>query len=119
MPLYDYACPSCGEFSEFAAINRSAEPASCPMCGGSASRVIGAPALALMSSALRQAHTRSEKSAHAPARTSTRGCGCHGSHTCNSAVVKRVNDTRISRGGTAGSQMKTGAAGARPWMLGH
>ncbi|AOV16527.1 hypothetical protein BJI67_05075 [Acidihalobacter aeolianus] len=106
MPLYDYACPDCGDFSAFAPIARASAPAACPACGEDAPRVITAPALALMPSALRQAHARSEKSAHEPRRASKRSCGCHGSHTCGTGAAKPA--------------LKTAAASAaRPWMLGH
>ena len=107
MPLYEYACTSCGTFSLFAPLARSADPADCPECGELAPKVIGAPALALMPSSLRAAHASSEKSAHEP-RRGKRGCGCHGgAHTCGS-------------GGATQQALKVSASAAtRPWMLGH
>lgn len=110
MPLYDYLCDTCGGFSDFAPMNRSGMPAACPHCRRPAGRVIGAPALALMPSALRNAHARSEKSAHEPARTTTRGCGCHGHHTCGGGTPQGRGEYR---------PVKTGSGPSRPWMLGH
>ncbi|MEJ2632580.1 MAG: zinc ribbon domain-containing protein [Acidihalobacter sp.] len=109
MPLYEYACTSCGTFSQFAPLTRSAEPADCPECGESAPKVIGAPALALMPASLRAAHASSEKSAHEP-RRAKRGCGCHGgAHTCGTG----------SSGAAKPALKAPSSAATRPWMLGH
>ncbi|WP_455380093.1 FmdB family zinc ribbon protein [Acidihalobacter prosperus] len=106
MPLYDYSCADCGDFSDFAPISKATSPMPCPDCGMNAPRIIVAPALALMPQGLRQAHARSEKSAHEPGYASRRGCGCHGAHTCGTGTNKPAFKASIN-------------APTRPWMLGH
>lgn len=106
MPLYDYLCANCGEFSDFAPVSKAALPMSCPDCGVDAPRIIAAPALALMPQGLRQAYGRSEKSAHEPSSLSKRGCGCHGAHTCET-------------GGSIPAFKASTNVATRPWMLGH
>ena len=64
MPIYDYRCEQCGEFSVLRKMSESSLPAMCDQCGEPAPRIISAPRLALMDSGRRIAFERNEKSAH-------------------------------------------------------
>ncbi|MCG5053313.1 MAG: zinc ribbon domain-containing protein [Myxococcales bacterium] len=42
MPLYEYECDGCGEFTAMKMMAESAEPAACPECGKDAERILSA-----------------------------------------------------------------------------
>lgn len=112
MPVYEYACDTCGVFSALRKMSESGEPAFCQECGSESPRIMSVPKLAVMDRSTRQAHERNEKSAHAPNTARRSSCGCAGSHTCKTST--KVNpDT-----GKAALQMQTKKT-ARPWMLSH
>lgn len=110
MPVYDYFCAGCGPFEVFRPMSEFKSPAACPDCGQPAARMIGsAPALSLMSQAVRRAHALNEKSADAPRSTrSGHGMSC----ACCSAKAK-PGKTRHTADG-----WKTFQKG-RPWMISH
>ena len=64
MPLYDYTCSACGDFRLLRSMVRRNAPARCPDCKETGSRLILAPALALMSPQRRKAfcHQRAQPS---------------------------------------------------------
>ncbi|AKQ60870.1 zinc ribbon domain-containing protein [Bordetella hinzii] len=110
MPLYDYRCASCGDFSVLRPLAQWRDPAPCPECGRQCERFVsGAPALPALSSAIHRARAANERAAHEP-RSSRAGhgmdCGC-----CGGAKT-RGRTRQTSDGG------KT-FAGARPWMISH
>ena len=39
MPIYDYACGGCGEFSALRPLAQWRDPADCPQCGASSERI--------------------------------------------------------------------------------
>ena len=41
MPIYDYACGGCGEFSALRPLAQWRDPADCPQCGASSERIVG------------------------------------------------------------------------------
>ncbi|WP_250513159.1 zinc ribbon domain-containing protein [Caballeronia sp. INDeC2] len=46
MPVYDYECADCGAFEAVRRIAERDDPAACPQCGATATRVtIGAPSV--------------------------------------------------------------------------
>lgn len=47
MPVYEFACQTCGPFEERRSRGDAGAPAVCPTCGGQAARVYSAPYLAL------------------------------------------------------------------------
>ena len=56
MPIYDYACGGCGEFSALRPLAQWRDPADCPQCGASSERIVGgAPAISALSSAVNRA----------------------------------------------------------------
>jgi putative FmdB family regulatory protein len=110
MPMYDYSCGACGDFSALRPLAQWRDAAPCPQCGATSGRIIGgAPAISALSSAVNRARAVNERSANEP-RSSRSGhgmnCGCCG-------------------GGRASGKTRTSAdgaksfAGARPWMISH
>lgn len=113
MPMYDYECPSCGDFTDLRPMAECREPQACPVCATESPRVMRtAPAFSTVSSATRKAHGTNERSADRPALLSEvghkhgPGCGC-GSGSKNSRAVAR---------GADGSKA---FPSARPWMISH
>ncbi|WP_051530469.1 FmdB family zinc ribbon protein [Halomonas halodenitrificans] len=99
MPIYEFHCCRCGCFDALVSMSQREAPRACPGCGETATRRLSAPRLALMPTALRQAHTINERSAHEP--KSQHGCR----HDHATASTGRDTRPRAGRG--------------RPWMLGH
>jgi putative FmdB family regulatory protein len=97
MPVYDYACETCGPFATSRSIADFAAPCSCPDCGADAPRALARPFFPTMGAATRIAHATNERSRHEPRRHSA-GCGC-----CKPASE-----------GAAKS-----FPGQRPWMISH
>jgi putative FmdB family regulatory protein len=116
MPVYDFQCTTCGPFAVLRSIAARDLPTRCPDCGASASRLVSAPALALMTGTQRHAHATNERAAHAPRHvsgTSARhpsGCGCCG--------PLRVTLAGAS-GGAQPNALKDPSSGRRPWMISH
>ncbi|HEC74071.1 MAG TPA: zinc ribbon domain-containing protein [Methylophaga aminisulfidivorans] len=115
MPIYDYRCEQCGEFSALRKMSESSLPCTCESCGEQAPRIISAPNLALMNGSTRSAHERNEKSAHAPRQARRSSCGCSGSHTCSTSNKDTTSTNKQEGNGLLMQTKKT----ARPWMLGH
>lgn len=122
MPIYDFHCERCGPFSVLRSIAERDRPGACPACGEGASRLVSAPALALMSASSRNAHATNERAAHAPRHAGAGdaparhrpGCGC-----CSGGKVSLAG---ASGGAVAGAQpngLKQPARSARPWMISH
>jgi putative FmdB family regulatory protein len=111
MPIYDFECVLCGEFSASSTIAKRDKPLDCPECGLEAKRLISAPNLALMNPVGRKAATLNERSAHAPRVSIGHSCGSR----CGCGTKIRSGRTKQTRLGVA----QTPKAGARPWMLGH
>lgn len=113
MPIYEYLCEDCGEFTALRPMRDSAAPCACPECGAAAPRVlISAPALATMSAAKRHAHATNERAAHAP-KTSAEyqaghkhgpGCACGGA--TSKATLKTPDGAKTF-------------PSKRPWMISH
>ncbi len=66
MPLYDYACDSCGPFRDWRPMSAFDEDVSCPNCGSASKRLVAMPFLPCVSPNNRIAHERNERSAHEP-----------------------------------------------------
>jgi putative FmdB family regulatory protein len=66
MPLYAFTCEACGPFEAFRPAAEAAAPFPCPVCSGAGQRRYTPPGLALLSTPLRGAREREEKSAHQP-----------------------------------------------------
>ena len=79
MPLYSYACEECGPFDEWAEMSDAEKAMCCPSCAAEAARMMATPHLSTMTSGLRRALSRSEKTASEPrvvSRKHLAGCGC-------------------------------------------
>lgn len=115
MPMYDYECPTCGDFTDMRPMAESGLPQPCPRCGTSSARVIRvAPAFSNMSATKRTAHATNERSADRPTLLSEvgkskhgPGCGC-----CGGGAGKGRSVLRSPDGAKAFPT-------ARPWMISH
>lgn len=92
MPLYDYACRSCGPFRAWADMAHAAEAECCPGCGEPGARQLATPHLATMDTRLRKAQSRAEKSGSEPqvvSRQHVDNCGCS---ICGGRKKKSVHE---------------------------
>ena len=110
MPVYEYECTDCGEFSALKPMSHATQPCACPQSGTASARKISAPFIAGLSAPLRQAWERNEKSAYEPAIARKSACGCSGTHTCHAKTTDAAAAPRVQQS-TRRHQ--------RPWMLGH
>ena len=116
MPIYDYQCVDCGNFTGWAPMSQATMPIPCPTCSGPGNRVISAPNLMRMKPDVRKAMSRNEQAAHEPGMA-RRACGCSGAHSCRTKPTTDVTPEPVSKVIPA-LQAQT-KANARPWMLGH
>ena len=114
MPIYDYRCSDCGDFTTLRPMALSSAPADCPQCKAVSPRVLASmPMLATSDSAVRRAHETNERAAHAPASSGSYlggrhrpGCGC-----CSGA--SRSSTTRRAADGSKSFPTR------RPWQISH
>ncbi|MET0950802.1 MAG: FmdB family zinc ribbon protein [Pseudomonas sp.] len=115
MPMYEFDCPCCGDFTALKPMAESGLPCACPQCGESSMRVIlSAPGLSSVSGNKRRAIETNERSANAPktvaeyqeSKRHPSGCGC-----C--APSKTVLPTK------ANPHALKGKTAGRPWMISH
>jgi putative FmdB family regulatory protein len=67
MPYYDYNCPDCGPFTDFAAMADFDKPCACPTCAAQSPRVLlRAPTFTSMDGTTRTAIATNERTQHAP-----------------------------------------------------
>ncbi len=109
MPVYDYLCDRCGPFTAMRPMAECDASNDCPGCGSTAERAfLTAPHLATMSTERRVAHATNERSAHAPAASSSRhgpGCSC-----CKGPMTRRS---------VRGRNGAKSFPASRPWMISH
>ena len=112
MPLYEYACPTCGDFTAMRSFAYYAQPHTCPDCGVEAPRVTRtAPAFSGMAASQRKAHSVNELSSHQPKLASEQrekhgpGCGCCGTTSKKNTVITKTGEK--------------GFPNKRPWMISH
>ncbi|GJE02744.1 FmdB family zinc ribbon protein [Methylobacterium isbiliense] len=104
MPVYDYACQTCGPFTVLRPMAQFRDPHDCPDCGEACERAfLTAPRLSGMDAATKTAHATNERSRHAPRRSHGAGCGC--------CAPK-------AKAAAAPATAKSFPA-ARPWMISH
>jgi putative FmdB family regulatory protein len=115
MPVYEFHCESCGEFPELRAIADRNEPAECPNCGESATRMISAPFLAVMHPLQRMAAVRNERSRHQPRVGLGKSC-CSGG-VC--ATHRKAPKPKKKNPGEKPALQASTKKYRRPWMLGH
>ncbi len=120
MPIYDYLCAECGEFSLQRGIAERDRPAPCPDCDELGQRIVTAPNLSLMNPVQRTAHQTNEKSRHEPG-VSTRhrcgsGCGCGTSSKRAKGLGKGPRRVEVPK---LGKFEASSRRSSRPWMLGH
>lgn len=115
MPIYEYDCPHCGDFTLLRPMSQRDDPCSCPACATPSPRVIlSAPGLATLAGGQRRAHETNERARHVPQslaeyqakRSHGAGCSC-----C--APSKPVARSKANPHG-----LKTSPSN-RPWMISH
>lgn len=108
MPIYEYECENCGEFTALRAIAERDRPQSCPRCDAASARCIRTPpAFAGVPVALRHAHAVNERAAHEPRRIST------------SEASTAARGRSRAGAGSGGERPLCSSAHGRPWMIGH
>lgn len=115
MPIYEYDCPHCGDFTVLRPMAERDQACACPYCDTASERVIlSAPGLATLPGSQRRAHESNERSANAPmnldeykaSRKHPASCSCCG-------PSKPVQRTKANPHGLKASPS------ARPWMISH
>jgi putative FmdB family regulatory protein len=107
MPVYEYACEDCGEFTAVRAMAQCRDPHPCPSCGEEAPRaLVTAPAFAGLAPAVRRAHAVNERSAHEPRNAAGHGAGCACCSTAKSSAVQGADGSKAF-------------PSKRPWMISH
>ena len=115
MPIYEYDCPSCGDFTALRPMSQCREDGQCPGCGAASARVFrSTPNFSAVSGATRRAHETNERASHAPQnlaeyaskRKHASGCSC-----C--APKKNPEPTK------ANPHAMKGKPAGRPWMISH
>jgi putative FmdB family regulatory protein len=66
MPLYEYECEDHGVFEEARRIAESADDSTCPVCHGTARRIVSATNLGRLERSQVKAMDRNERSRHEP-----------------------------------------------------
>ncbi len=114
MPVYEYDCPDCGDFTALKPLSGFREPEPCPACGIPAPRILlSAPGLPLLSSETRSRHAINERSAHEPRQSSAAERSGHGSGcACCKPGAKSARTQQAANGAK-------GFPGKRPWMISH
>ncbi|WP_243055241.1 zinc ribbon domain-containing protein [Pseudomonas sp. BP01] len=115
MPMYEYECPYCGDFTALRPMAESAMPCDCPDCGASSMRVIlSAPGLATMAGHTRKAMAINERSSHAPKTVDEYQAGRrHPSSCACCGPSKKVEPSKTN------PHALKGRVAGRPWMISH
>ncbi|WP_407309907.1 FmdB family zinc ribbon protein [Pseudomonas sp. nanlin1] len=115
MPIYEYDCTTCGDFTALRPMAQRDVPCQCPACGSAARRVIlTAPGLACMPGHTRRGMEINERSRHEPknleqyreSRRHPSGCSCCG--PTQPVVASAANPHGLK-----------GKPQGRPWMISH
>ncbi|KAF1068937.1 MAG: hypothetical protein GAK45_01228 [Pseudomonas citronellolis] len=115
MPIYEYLCPQCGEFTQLRPMADRDAPCACPWCEAASVRaILSAPGLATLAGSQRRAIETNERAQHAPQtleeykakRKHAPGCSCCG-------PSKPVVSSKANPHGLKASPA------ARPWMISH
>lgn len=115
MPVYEYLCEDCGDFTAMRPMSEYQAPQPCPDCGAASPRVmLTAPRLSSMPRASLAAHSTNERAASAPLSVgefkAKHGSGC----SCCSGGMKSRSRKQSAARSAAKSFPK-----ARPWMISH
>jgi len=115
MPIYEYDCAECGDFTMLRPMAERDQPCACPYCAGESRRVIlSAPRLSTMAGNTRAAIETNERASHAPQtvaeyaskRKHPAGCSCCGPSKPN--LPTKANPHALK-----------GKPAGRPWMISH
>ncbi|ACB94626.1 FmdB family zinc ribbon protein [Beijerinckia indica] len=116
MPVYEYLCDTCGDFTAMRPMSEYSDPQPCPDCGALAPRVLlTAPHSSSMSRARFEAHAVNERASHAPMTSdeykAKHGAGC----ACCSGGLKSKKKRPMLTTTSGAKSFPT----ARPWMISH
>lgn len=115
MPIYEYDCPACGDFTALRKMDACNEPCACPVCLVDSPRVIlTAPGLSTLAGNTRKGMEINERAAHEPktldqfrdSRRHPSGCSCCGPN--KSLAPSKANPHALKAKPTG-----------RPWMISH
>ncbi|MBS7545827.1 FmdB family zinc ribbon protein [Ancylobacter oerskovii] len=122
MPVYEYLCDDCGDFTALRPMSEYQSPQPCPDCGVMAPRVLlTAPHFTSMSRASLSAHAGNEQARHAPMSVDgyrekqerakhAAGCSC-----CSGGMKSRSKKNRTATSANGAKSFPS----ARPWMISH
>jgi len=125
MPVYEYLCDACGDFTAMRPMSEYNDPQPCPDCGAAAPRVLlTAPRASGMSRSRFEAYAVNERASHAPmtsgeykAKQTERqtakhraGCAC-----CSTGAASRSGKRPMLTTPQGTKSFPT----ARPWMISH
>lgn len=122
MPVYEYMCDACGDFTELKPMSEYQSPQPCPDCGVLAPRVmLTAPHCSGISRESRVAHSTNEQARHAPMSVDAykdkqdrvkhaAGCSC-----CSGGMKSRSKKNRTATSPNGAKSFPS----ARPWMISH
>ncbi|GLK70918.1 zinc ribbon domain-containing protein [Ancylobacter dichloromethanicus] len=118
MPVYEYECESCGDFTAMRPMSEYQAPQPCPDCSAMAPRVmLTAPHFSGLSRDSLKAHATNERASHAPMTTGEYAAKQHPS-SCSCCAGGMKSRTKKSKTATAASGAKSFPS-ARPWMISH
>ncbi|MCS0493787.1 zinc ribbon domain-containing protein [Ancylobacter sp. MQZ15Z-1] len=121
MPVYEYLCDECGDFTTLRPMSEYQAPQPCPDCGAMAPRVmLTAPHFSSVSRASLVAHATNEQARHEPMSVdgykakqerARHGSGC----SCCSGMKSRSKKSKTATSPNGAKSFPS----ARPWMISH
>lgn len=118
MPVYEYLCDSCGDFTEMRPMAEYKDPQPCPDCGTASKRVmLTAPHFSGMSRESMAAHATNERASNTPMTTGEYKAKHPSSCSCCSGGMK--SRTKKKDGTAASKTAAKSFPNARPWMISH
>lgn len=122
MPVYEYMCDACGDFTELKPMSEYQAPQACPDCGAMSPRVmLTAPHFSVASRTSLAAHAGNEAARNAPMSVEAyqdkqdrvkhkSGCSC-----CSGGMQSRSKKSKTATGANGAKSFPS----ARPWMISH
>ena len=111
MPVYEYQCDDHGVFEVLKSLAEYAEPAACPSCDVTATRLLSTPHLSGLARPNMIAHERNERSRHEPRRVKSTHDHAHPHHREARAIASAKGEPQ--------KPVLKQYTGARPWVIEH
>lgn len=116
MPVYDYKCPTHGNFYELASLDDHAMPAPCPECGQLSPRIIVlAPSVLDMAPENRKAYQTNEKARHEPLFSTQEHRNKEKEHAASCGCGNKLNTGKLFYTPEGNKMFPS----MRPWMISH